>query len=112
MNKLLKRLLDLFFGLMIIFIITPVIIIISLVSVITHGFPIFFIHKRLGLNGKPFNMIKFRSMLVGPSYSAEDDVKRITNFGRLLRKNKLDEIPVLLNVIKGDMSLGALDQCH
>ena len=67
MNKLLKRLLDLFFGLIIIFIITPVIIIICLVSVITHGFPIFFIHERLGLNGKPFNMIKFRSMLVGPS---------------------------------------------
>ena len=44
-------------------------------------------------------------MLVGPSFSAEDDVKRITNLGRLLRKTSLDEIPVLLNVIKGDMSL-------
>ena len=50
-------------------------------------------------------MIKFRSMLVGPSISAEDDVKRITKFGRLLRKTSLDEVPVLLNVIKGDMSL-------
>ncbi len=105
MNKLLKRLLDLFFGLMIIFFITPVILIISLISIIAHGFPIFFIHKRLGLHGKPFNMIKFRSMLVGPSFSAKDDVKRITSLGRLLRKTSLDEIPVLLNVIKGDMSL-------
>ena len=51
-----------------------------------HGFPIFFIHHRLGLNGKPFKMIKFRSMLVGSSISAEDDVKRITKLGRLLRK--------------------------
>ena len=50
-------------------------------------------------------MIKFRSMLVGSSISAEDDVKRITKFGRLLRKTSLDEVPVLLNVIKGDMSL-------
>ena len=44
-------------------------------------------------------------MLVGPSFSAKDDVKRITSLGRLLRKTSLDEIPVLLNVIKGDMSL-------
>tara|TARA_Y100001935_G_C17040648_1_gene377086 strand:- start:19 stop:543 length:525 start_codon:yes stop_codon:yes gene_type:complete len=74
-------------------------------SVIFQGFPIFFIHKRLGLNGKPFKMIKFRSMLVGPSISAEDDVKRITKYGRLLRKTSLDEIPVIFNVIKGEMSL-------
>ena len=105
MNKLLKRLLDLFFGLMIIFFITPVIIIISLVSIIAHGFPIFFIHKRLGLNGKPFNMIKFRSMLVGPSFSAEDDVKRITSLGRLLRKTSLDELPQFINVLRNEMSI-------
>ena len=105
MYKLLKRLLDLFFGLIILFFITPVIITICIVSVIIHGFPIFFIHERLGLNGKPFKMVKFRSMIVGPSISAEKDVKRITKLGRLLRKTSLDEVPVLLNVIKGDMSL-------
>ena len=105
MYKLLKRLLDLSFSLITLFFITPFIIMICLASVMTHGFPIFFIHHRLGLNGKPFKMIKFRSMLVGPSISAEDDVKRITKFGRLLRKTSLDEVPVLLNVIRGDMSL-------
>ena len=105
MHKLLKRLLDLTFSLIILFFISPLMIIICLICVITHGFPIFFIHERLGLNGKPFKMIKFRSMLVGPSISAEDDVKRITKFGRLLRKTSLDEVPVLFNVIKGDMSL-------
>ena len=105
MYKLLKRLLDLSFWSNYSFFISPVIIIICLISVMSHGFPIFFIHERLGLNGKPFKMIKFRSMLVGPSISAEDDVKRITKFGRLLRKTSLDEVPVLLNVIKGDMSL-------
>ena len=78
---------------------------ICLTSIMIHGFPIFFIHYRLGLNGKPFKMIKFRSMLVGPSVSSEDDVKRITKLGRILRKTSLDEVPVLLNVIKGDMSL-------
>ena len=105
MHKFLKRLLDLTFSLIILFFISPVMIIICLICVITHGFPIFFIHERLGLNGKPFKMIKFRSMLVGPSISAEDDVKRITKFGRLLRKTSLDEVPVLFNVIKGNMSL-------
>ncbi len=105
MHKLLKRLLDLTFSLIILFFISPLMIIICLICVITHGFPIFFIHERLGLNGKPFKMIKFRSMLVAQSISAEDDVKRITKFGRLLRKTSLDEVPVLFNVIKGNMSL-------
>ena len=105
MYKLLKRLLDLSFSLIILFFISPVIIMICLTSIMIHGFPIFFIHYRLGLNGKPFKMIKFRSMLVGPSVSSEDDVKRITKLGRILRKTSLDEVPVLLNVIKGDMSL-------
>ena len=100
-----KRLLDLFLTLFIFFIISPVIILICMASVICQGFPIFFIHKRLGLYGKSFKMIKFRSMLVGPSISAEDDVERITKYGRLLRKTSLDEIPVLFNVIKGEMSL-------
>ena len=100
-----KRLLDLFLTLFIFFIISPAIILICIASVICQGFPIFFIHKRLGLNGKSFKMIKFRSMLVGPSISAEDDVERITKYGRLLRKTSLDEIPVLFNVIKGEMSL-------
>ena len=100
MRKFSKRLLDLTFSLIILFFISPVIIIICLISVMSHGFPIFFIHERLGLNGKPFKMIKFRSMLVGPSISAEDDVKRITKFGRLLRKTSLDEVPVLFNVIE------------
>ncbi len=105
MHRFLKRLLDLTLSLIILFFISPVMIIICLTCVITHGFPIFFVHERLGLNGKPFKMIKFRSMLVGPSISAEDDVKRITKFGRLLRKTSLDEVPVLFNVIKGNMSL-------
>ena len=105
MYKFFKRLIDLSFSLIAFFFVTPVIATICLVSATIHGFPIFFIHERLGLNGKPFKMIKFRSMLVGPSISAEDDVKRITKLGRLLRKTSLDEFPVLLNVIKGDMSL-------
>ena len=100
-----KRLLDLFLTLFIFFLISPAIILICMASVICQGFPIFFIHKRLGLNGKSFKMIKFRSMLVGPSINAEDDVKRITKYGRILRKTSLDEIPVLFNVIKGEMSL-------
>lgn len=100
-----KRLIDLFLTFFIFFLISPAIVLICMASVICQGFPIFFIHKRLGLNGKSFKMIKFRSMLVGPSINAEDDVKRITKYGRILRKTSLDEIPVLFNVIKGEMSL-------
>lgn len=83
----------------------PLLIIISILSIINQGFPILFIHKRLGKNAKEFEMIKFRTMLNGTSISAEDDSNRITKWGRFLRKSSLDELPALLNVLKGEMNL-------
>ena len=78
---------------------------IYMLSLFYQGLPVFFVHERLGINGKSFKMFKFRSMTVGPSISAKDDETRLTKFGRFLRRTSIDELPVLINVIKGDMSL-------
>ena len=71
--------------------------------------PIFYIQKRVGLNGKEFNLFKFRSMRVNADKLGLLTVggrdSRITNSGYILRKYKLDELPQLLNVLKGEMSL-------
>ena len=70
-----------------------------------QGWPVFFCHRRLGLNCAPFIIVKFRTMIVGPSLSAKHDISRLTPWGRLLRRFSLDELPVLYNVIRGQMSL-------
>ena len=72
--------------------------------------PVFFRQERIGYLGQPFWMYKFRTMYVnaeenGPSLSSEDDL-RVTPFGRIMRKYRLDELPQFWNVLKGDMSLG------
>ena len=71
--------------------------------------PIFFIQTRIGKGGKGFRLLKFRTMLVKPQTSEGSfdagDQSRITALGKILRKTKLDEIPQLINVLKGDMSL-------
>jgi lipopolysaccharide/colanic/teichoic acid biosynthesis glycosyltransferase len=91
-----------FFGLIALL---PLLSLIIIMNIFFQGFPVFYLHSRLGKGGKPFKLIKFRTMLNGPSLSAKDDVKRITIWGRILRKTSIDELPVLLNVLKGEMSL-------
>ncbi len=71
--------------------------------------PLFYVQKRVGENFKEFNLYKFRSMIVdadkkGPSVTSGDD-PRITKVGKIIRKTKIDELPQLFNVLKGDMSL-------
>ena len=103
--KFIKRFFDFLFSFISIIFFFPILIILVLISFLIQGSPIFFIHERLGLNAVPFKMIKFRSMKIGPSLSAKDDEKRLTSYGKFLRKTSLDELPVFLNVLKGDMSL-------
>lgn len=105
MNKIFKRLFDvLVSGLGLIFLF-PIMAITALISILAQGPPILFYHERLGRDGHPFTMVKFRTMSNGDSLSAKHDITRLTPWGRVLRRTSIDELPVLFNVIKGDMSL-------
>ena len=103
-----KRLFDFITSLIGIIVLVPIFIIASILVKISSLGPVFFVQKRIGKNGKIFQMIKFRSMTVIQSSTSTISVKgdvRITKIGAFLRKFKLDELPELWNVLKGDMSL-------
>lgn len=110
-RKCIKRLLDFVISLLGIIILSPILIIIALLIRLTSKGPAFFLQERLGKNGKVFRIIKFRTMVVnaehigsGLKINSEED-NRITKVGKVLRKTSLDELPQLINVIKGDMSI-------
>lgn len=101
-----KRTLDLTFSLVLIIILSPIILIVSLLIALKLGTPVFFKQKRIGLNNEIFTLVKFRSMTSQVDESGEllPDEIRLTKFGRLLRSSSLDELPELINILKGDMS--------
>jgi len=109
MYKVFKRILDIIISLIALLVLSPLLIIISVLLLITAGTPILFTQERVGRNWKPFYIYKFRTMVkdaedLGPQISVEND-SRVTPVGRILRKYKLDELPQFINVIKGEMSI-------
>ncbi len=104
-----KRLIDIIFSSIALILLIPVYIFTALGVKLTSKGPIFYLQERIGKNGKPFKIIKFRSMYTdaeknGPALSSKND-SRITPFGKFMRKTRLDEIPQFLNVLIGHMSL-------
>lgn len=104
---MLKRIFDIIIASMALVVLSPVICLVALMVRMKLGAPIFFKQIRPGLNGRPFEMIKFRSMLNAYDESGEPlpNAQRLTKFGKLLRSTSLDELPELWNVLRGDMSL-------
>lgn len=107
MNKLLKRLLDIVASALGLIILSPILLILIYLIRKNLGSPVFFTQTRPGQDGKPFKMIKFRSMrdAVDSNGNPLPDSERLTDFGKKLRATSLDELPELWNVLKGDMSL-------
>ena len=106
---LLKHFFDFIFSLFLIIIISPIILILSIIIKIEDGGKVFFKQERVGKNRKVFKIIKFRSMVENATkmkggHSIYENDPRITKIGKFLRKTSLDELPQLFNIIKGDMS--------
>jgi sugar transferase EpsL len=104
---MIKRVLDVLVASIALVILCPIMILVGLLLSAKLGSPILFRQTRPGLHGKPFEMLKFRTMLdvVDDNGDLMPDELRLTSFGKLLRSNSLDELPELWNVFRGDMSL-------
>jgi len=104
------RLFDIFVAAIGLLLSLPVQLLIALVILLVEGKPVFFVQTRLGLNERPFKLVKFRTMvrdaekLTGAVWASSND-PRVTRLGRFLRRTRLDELPQLWNVIKGEMSV-------
>jgi lipopolysaccharide/colanic/teichoic acid biosynthesis glycosyltransferase len=103
----LKRLFDFFSALIGLALLGPLLLLLALLIRLLLGAPVLFRQVRPGLHGKPFTILKFRTMHDGRDAAGHllPDAQRLTRFGRFLRKTSLDEFPALINVLKGEMSL-------
>ncbi len=106
-TQMIKRIFDVLFSLIALILLTPGFIAVSIVLVLTDGFPVFFTQTRPGKNGNPFKLHKFRTMKEVRNKKNEllTDSARITKFGNFLRRTSLDELPELFNVLIGEMSI-------
>ena len=104
---MIKRLIDIIGALVALFVFSPIMAFTAWKVAKTMGRPVFFRQIRPGLEGKPFEMVKFRTMrdINGPGGKPLPDAERITSFGSFMRRASLDELPEFWNVLKGDMSL-------
>lgn len=104
-----KRLFDIGASLAALLLLSPLLLGTALAVALESGFPVLFRQTRVGLGGQTFGMLKFRSMVknaasIGPYFTSAND-PRITRVGRFIRRTSLDELPQLINVLLGDMSL-------
>jgi exopolysaccharide biosynthesis polyprenyl glycosylphosphotransferase len=109
MMIVIKHFFDFLFSFVLIILISPILLILSILIKLDDGGKIFFLQERVGKNRKVFKIIKFRTMVENATkmkggYSVSENDPRITKIGRFLRKTSLDELPQLFNVLKGNMS--------
>ena len=108
-QRSIKRIIDIFLAMVAIIILLPLILLFAVIVKLSSRGPVFFLQERVGYNEKPFMIWKFRSMHntaeeTGPQLSSDED-KRVTPWGKIMRRWRLDELPQLWNVLKGDMSI-------
>jgi exopolysaccharide biosynthesis polyprenyl glycosylphosphotransferase len=108
-QRVVKRLMDYIISIVAIIILSPLIFFSMLRVKLSSPGPIFYLQDRIGINGKPFKIVKFRSMVLeaekeGPQLSNDSD-NRVTSWGKVMRKWRIDEIPQFFNVLAGDMSI-------
>ncbi len=112
-SKYIKRLLDIIIASVICVFASPLFLVVAVLIKMEDRGPVFYFSERIGMNSKKFRMIKFRSMKVnapdirnddGSTFNSSDD-PRVTRVGRFLRETSLDEVPQVVNVLKGEMSL-------
>lgn len=105
-RNFIKRMLDIFFSLLSIIILSPVLLIVALLVRVKLGSPVLFKQRRPGMDEEVFTILKFRTMTSEKDSNGEllPDTMRLTKFGKFLRAASLDELPELFNILKGDMS--------
>jgi exopolysaccharide biosynthesis polyprenyl glycosylphosphotransferase len=104
-----KRIFEIIFSISLLLFTLPLMVVVAIAIKLESRGPIFYKQERVGLNGKIFSIYKFRSMRVdaeknGPQWAAKND-PRVTRVGKFIRKTRIDELPQLINILKGDMSL-------
>ncbi len=106
-TSLIKRIFDIIFALIAVVLLFPVFMVVSIMIIISDGFPVFFTQIRPGKNSVPFKLHKFRSMKKARDQKIElsTDDERITKFGNFLRRTSIDELPELFNILEGKMSI-------
>ncbi len=108
-QRIIKRVLDIIFSVIAIIITSPIMLICAVAIKLDDGGPVLFKQNRITINGKIFNVLKFRSMIVDAdkdgAKKAESDDNRITRVGRVIRACRMDELPQLFNILRGDMTI-------
>lgn len=110
MQRIGKRCMDVILCLLSMVVVVPIMLCVAIAIKLEDGGPVFYKQKRVTVNGKVFDMLKFRSMIVdaekdGKSIPATDNDPRVTKVGRFIRATRIDELPQILNILKGEMSI-------